>query len=127
MQILKVQKEFIPELKDKDLLIQCIESLYQSNEIRRNILNQKDFTYLFAEDILFYQRSLKTKKYLISNCPYETRNYKDKDDNKKEILINFIRESKDIKKEDAKLLLKHIQSNYLYNYSVCSLDLQSPF
>ena len=32
------------------------------------------------------------------------------DDNKKEILINFIRESKDIKKEDAKLLLKHIQS-----------------
>ena len=82
LQILKVQKEFIPELKDKDLLIQCIESLYQSNEIRRNILNQKDFTYLFAEDILFYQRPLKTKKYLISNCPYETRNYKDKDDDK---------------------------------------------
>lgn len=82
LQILKVQKEFIPELKDKDLLIQCIESLYQSNEIRRNILNQKDFTYLFAEDILFYQRPLKTKKYLISNCPYETRNYKDKDADK---------------------------------------------
>ncbi|MDO5860633.1 TfuA-related McrA-glycine thioamidation protein [Methanobrevibacter sp.] len=32
------------------------------------------------------------------------------DDNKKENLINFIRETEDVKKEDAKLLLNHIKS-----------------
>ena len=47
---------------------------------------------------------------------YPKRNYSlvlnesDLDDDKKGLLINFIRESEDIKKEDAKLLLKHIKS-----------------
>ena len=47
---------------------------------------------------------------------YPKRNYSlvlnecNLDDDKKGLLINFIRESEDIKKEDAKLLLKHIKS-----------------
>ena len=49
----------------------CIEELYPSNEAYRLNIANRNFTYLFVEDILFYQRPLKTKKSLIANCPYE--------------------------------------------------------
>ncbi len=75
IQILEKQKESIVELNNIQLFNECIESLYPNNKAHRDMLNQKDFTHLFVEDILFYQRSLKTKKHLISNCPYETRKY----------------------------------------------------
>ena len=61
----------------------------------------------------------KEKDELLSNAKktyYPKRNYSlvlnesNLDDDKKGLLINFIRESEDIKKEDAKLLLKHIKS-----------------
>ena len=69
--ILEKQTEFHPELQNKDLYKICIEELYHSNEIyRQNIIN-KNFTYLFLDDIIFYQRPLKTKKSLINNCSYE--------------------------------------------------------
>ena len=71
IQILNKQKEFHPELQDKDLYQACIEELYPSNEAYRQNIANRDFTYLFVEDILFYQRPLKTKKSLIANCPYE--------------------------------------------------------
>lgn len=69
--ILRVQKELIPELKDEALYRRCIEELYSSNEAHRNTLSKPDFVHLFVDDILFYQRPLKSKKSLISNCPYE--------------------------------------------------------
>ena len=71
IKILNKQKEFHPELQDKDLYQACIEELYPSNEAYRQNIANRDFTYLFVEDILFYQRPLKTKKSLIANCPYE--------------------------------------------------------
>lgn len=70
--ILKKQQELHTELQDSDLYKQCIEALYTSNEAHRNNIANRDFVYLFIDDILFYQRPLKTKKHLISNCPYET-------------------------------------------------------
>lgn len=70
-QILDKQKEFHPELQNKDLYQACIEELYPSNEAYRQNIANRDFTYLLVEDILFYQRPLKTKKSLIANCPYE--------------------------------------------------------
>jgi CRISPR-associated endonuclease Csn1 len=72
-QILEVQKELIPELKDEALYKACVESLYPNNEAHRNNIARPDFTTLFINDILFYQRPLKSKKSLISDCPYETR------------------------------------------------------
>ena len=70
--ILKKQQELHNELQDSTLYKECIESLYLSNEAHRNNIANRDFVYLFIDDILFYQRPLKTKKHLISNCPYET-------------------------------------------------------
>ncbi len=77
--ILDTQKEFHAELKDDALYNACIEELYENNESHRTNIGNKDFTYLFLNDIIFYQRPLKSKKSLISNCRYETRTHKNKE------------------------------------------------
>lgn len=74
--ILSKQREFMPELSDRDLYAKCIEELYSSNDAYRNSIAKRDFTYLLADDILFYQRPLKSKFSLIADCPYEQRNGK---------------------------------------------------
>ena len=76
-QILDAQKAFIPELKDETLYKACIEELYPNNEAHRNNIAKPDFANLFINDILFYQRPLKSKKFLISDCPYESHFDKD--------------------------------------------------
>lgn len=84
--ILKTQKEFHPELNDEKLYTACVEELYPNNESHFKNIEKRDFTYLFLNDIIFYQRPLKTKKSLISNCQYETRNYIDPKTNEKQKL-----------------------------------------
>lgn len=76
-QILAVQKDLIPELQDENLYKVCIEELYPNNEAHRNNIAKPDFANLFINDILFYQRPLKSKKSLISDCPYESHFDKD--------------------------------------------------
>ena len=75
--IIEKQTEFIPELKNRDLYSQCVEELYPSNDDHRNNISNRNFTYLLVDDILFYQRPLKSKKSTIANCQYETRYDKD--------------------------------------------------
>lgn len=75
-QILEKQKNFIPQLTDDGLYQKCIEELYPSNEAYRLSISQRsDFTYLFVDNIIFYQRPLKSKKSLIDNCQYESHTY----------------------------------------------------
>ncbi len=76
-QILETQKTLIPELQDEALYKACIEELYPNNEAHRNNIAKPDFADLFINDILFYQRPLKSKKSLISDCPYESHFDKD--------------------------------------------------
>ena len=71
IRILQMQQELMPELRDEALYKKCIEELYPSNEAHRNTIAKPDFVNLFVNDILFYQRPLKSKKSLIDNCPYE--------------------------------------------------------
>ena len=75
-EILKRQCEFHPELTDNALYDSCIYDLYPHNDAYRNSISGKDFNYLLSDDIIFYQRPLKSKKYLVSNCPYESRKFK---------------------------------------------------
>ena len=77
--ILQKQIEFMPELSDDRLYQACLMELYPKNENHRHSLNETDFVRLFVDDILFYQRPLKSKKYLIDNCPYEKHSYVDKE------------------------------------------------
>jgi CRISPR-associated endonuclease Csn1 len=73
--ILKTQLEFHQELKNENLYNACLEELYQNNEAHRYLLSNKGFEHLFVNDILFYQRPLRSKKSQISNCTLEKRTY----------------------------------------------------
>ena len=77
LRILETQKQFIPELQDTSLYVAAIEALYPQNQAYRDSISGRDFTYLLLQDIIFYQRPLKSKKSLISECPYEYRVHKD--------------------------------------------------
>ncbi len=93
-QILKKQVEFIPELRDDNLYKQCIEELYPINKAHRNTIAKTDFANLFINDILFYQRPLKSKKSQIDNCPYEERIFIDsKTGEKKKVPVKCIAKS----------------------------------
>ncbi|WP_442846422.1 type II CRISPR RNA-guided endonuclease Cas9 [Leeuwenhoekiella sp. H156] len=75
--ILEKQIEFHPELQiEKGFYSKCIEELYPRNEAHQQDLAKRDFKYLFIEDLIFYQRPLKSKKSSITDCPYENRVYK---------------------------------------------------
>lgn len=77
--ILLSQERFIPELTDRELYRRCVEELYPSNDAYRHLMENRDMRYLLVEDILFYQRPLKSKKSLIDDCPYERRSYVDRE------------------------------------------------
>lgn len=71
--ILNKQVEFHQELKDGSLYKSSLEELYKNNEAHRSSISQRGFTHLFINDIIFYQRPLKSKKSLINDCKFETR------------------------------------------------------
>ena len=77
-QILQAQRAFIPELTNRELYAECIQALYPQNEAHRKSISSRGFDYLLIDDILFYQRPLKSKKSLISECPYESHVYQNK-------------------------------------------------
>jgi hypothetical protein len=79
-QILKKQVELQPELFLKDLYNDCIRELYRNNEAHQFILSERDFIHLFLEDIIFYQRPLRSQKSSIGNCSLEYKSYKKKDE-----------------------------------------------
>ncbi|WP_051349496.1 type II CRISPR RNA-guided endonuclease Cas9 [Chryseobacterium gregarium] len=74
--ILEKQKEFHPELQDEDTYNDCIRELYRNNEVHQLSLSKKDFVHLLMEDLIFYQRPLRSQKSSVSNCTLEFRKYK---------------------------------------------------
>ncbi|MBS1571669.1 MAG: type II CRISPR RNA-guided endonuclease Cas9 [Bacteroidetes bacterium] len=86
--ILEKQIALQPELFTEDLYNTCVRELYKSNEAHQQQLNSKnDFVHLFLDDIIFYQRPLRSQKSSIGNCTLEFREYKRKDENGKEIEV----------------------------------------
>lgn len=78
--IYKNQEKFHPELKNRDLYEQAIELLYPNNNNHQKTIKALDFNYLIKEDILLYQRDLKSKKSLITDCAYEKENFERTDE-----------------------------------------------
>jgi len=72
-QILETQQKFHSELQDTQRYQSCIELLYTHNEAHRNNIANRDFVHLFLDDIIFYQRPLKSKISQISDCRFETK------------------------------------------------------
>lgn len=77
--ILKAQIAFHNEIfGDRNLYKKCIDELYKHNDSHKNNIKDRGFDYLFLEDIIFYQRPLKSKTSLISDCSLEFVPVKDK-------------------------------------------------
>ncbi len=74
-QILKKQIELHNSLQDKNLYQKCVEELYPHNLHHQSTLLNKGFLHLFIEDLLYYQRPLRSQKNSISNCPLESRTF----------------------------------------------------
>ena len=81
--ILAKQIALQPEFFTENLLADSIRELYRKNETQQQNLLSKDFLHLFLEDIIFYQRPLRSKKSTIANCPLEKRLYIDKETNER--------------------------------------------
>jgi len=91
--ILQKQIELQPELFGDDLYNDCVRELYRNNEAHQFTLSKRDFVHLFVEDILFYQRPLKSQKSSIGNCSLEFRKYKDENGNEKTEYLKAISKS----------------------------------
>ncbi len=77
--ILKTQIKLQADLFSDELYQKCLEELYPKNEAHKNNIKDKGFEYLLLNDIIFYQRPLKSKKSTISGCQYEKQIYFIKD------------------------------------------------
>jgi len=75
-QIIATQVNFHSELQDRNYYKKCCDALYENNEMYKKSIANKDFNFLIVDDILFYQRPLKSKKSEISDCSLEFRKYK---------------------------------------------------
>lgn len=79
--ILEKQVQLNPDLFTDVKTQRAIQELYRSNEPHRQNISNKGILHLFIEDILFYQRPLKSKKSSISNCSLEFRRFKNTEGN----------------------------------------------
>lgn len=77
--ILTKQMELQPELFTDELYNECVRELYQHNEAHQLALSKRNLKHLFVDDIIFYQRPLRSQKSSIANCPLESRSYQVKD------------------------------------------------
>lgn len=68
------QKEFTDKSKIKEIA----DTFYIHNKEKNKELKNKDLFHVFFNDIIYYQRGLKSQKGLLANCQYETKSYKTK-------------------------------------------------
>lgn len=85
-QILKKQIELQPDLFTEELYNSCVRELYKNNDAHQLALSKKDFIHLFLNDIIFYQRPLRSQKSSIADCTLEYREYKLNGEKRKEYL-----------------------------------------
>lgn len=76
LDILECQLQYHAILSNETIYKAAINELYKHNVGHRQNLLQYNMIHLIVNDILYYQRPLKTKKHLIANCKYENYRYK---------------------------------------------------
>ncbi|NLL28269.1 MAG: hypothetical protein GX259_05695 [Bacteroidales bacterium] len=105
-QIISTQKQFHNSLKDRKIFEQCVKTLYPKNEShQKSLLENKDaIQNLLVEDILLYQRPLKSKKSEIADCKYEIRYWKDVVD----------KETGEIKTKQQPVFIKVVSKSHPY-------------
>lgn len=79
--ILEKQIALQPDVFSEEALHSCAQELYPNNDSHRLKLVKKDFCHLLLDDILFYQRPLKSQKSTIAECAFEFKEFAKLDDN----------------------------------------------
>lgn len=74
--IWETQKKFHPELSDRSFLPEIAKNLYQHNEGKQREIAANDLLHVVNNDIIYYQRPLKSQKSSVDVCRFETRSYK---------------------------------------------------
>ena len=116
-QIVSTQKEFHKNLVDSELFKQCVKRLYPKNESHRKTLlaNKSAIQHLLVEDILLYQRPLKSKKSEISNCKYEIKYWKKVNDKKTKRPVETIdKETEEITTKKQAVFHKVVSASHPY-------------
>lgn len=73
--ILTTQAKYHPELVDQQMSKKLASVLYKNNQKQNEFTANQTVAWILLNDILYYQRPLKSKKSLITNCKYETRSF----------------------------------------------------
>jgi CRISPR-associated endonuclease Csn1 len=73
--IWETQKKFHEELSDKSILPAIAQMLYHFNSSKQTEIAANDLFHVFSNDILYYQRPLKSQKHSIDVCRFEKKSY----------------------------------------------------
>jgi len=72
-------KYYEQEFNDKSKVQNIAEALYHHNQDKIKELTNKGLFHILFNDIIYYQRGLKSQKSQLANCTYESKSYQDKD------------------------------------------------
>ncbi|HRF25115.1 MAG TPA: hypothetical protein PLR98_13160, partial [Chitinophagaceae bacterium] len=81
------------EFNDKIKIAAIADCFYVHNKEKNKELKSKDLFHIFFNDIIYFQRGLKSQKSLLANCQYESKVYKTKNGDKKEAGVKVISRS----------------------------------
>jgi len=73
--ILHKQIELNPALQNKDAIIKIAENFYPKNLEKQKELKNHDLVHLFINDVIYFQRPLKSKKSSIADCRFAFKEY----------------------------------------------------
>jgi CRISPR-associated endonuclease Csn1 len=113
--ILKKQSEFHPEFSNEGSYNQCIRELYRHNQAHQLELSKRGLIHLLTDDIIFYQRPLRSQKSTISNCSLEFRKYKSKDG------VDQVQQLKVISKSNP-IYQEFRMWQWIHNLSIYTID-----
>lgn len=115
-QIIETQRQFHKSLKDKKVFEQCVKTLYPKNKNHQEALlkNKNAIQHLLVEDVLLYQRPLKSKKSEIANCKYEIRYWKNIEDKNGNPIEEVDIETGELKVKKEPVYIKVVSASHPY-------------
>lgn len=115
-QIITTQKRFHKRLEDKKVFEQCVNTLYPKNKKHQESLlkNKNAIQHLLVEDVLLYQRPLKSKKSEIANCKYEIRYWKSVEDKNGNPIEEVDIETGELKIKKEPVYIKVVSTSHPY-------------
>jgi len=84
---------------DKQKIGLIADTFYSHNKEKNKELKGKDLFHVFFNDIIYYQRGLKSQKGLLANCQYETKSFKTKDGEVKDSGVKVVSRSSPVFQE----------------------------